>query len=143
MLQPDIYEKQTSLDRVELTDEFLKACEMAVLLCSLSLNLLDVTEVGDPGLRGTEPDLSARPQLGALFERADAQPIGLCVMGRSGVDRGAAIGTERVCTLITALGRLDVDLGLTRSKLQIPMAKIGTSRNLNTVAKLVEMSSRS
>src|ERR1700692_2786573 len=93
---------------------YTRASASNPLLRSLSLNLLDVTEVGDPGLRGTEPDLSARPQLGALFERPDAQPIGLCVMGRSGVDRGAAIGTERVCALITALGRLDVDLGLTR-----------------------------
>jgi uncharacterized protein (DUF1697 family) len=33
--------------------------------------------------------------------------------------------------------------GMGQSKLQIPMAKIGTSRNLNTVAKLVEMTSRS
>jgi uncharacterized protein (DUF1697 family) len=33
--------------------------------------------------------------------------------------------------------------GMGKSKLQIPAAKLGTSRNLNTVAKLVEMSSRS
>jgi uncharacterized protein (DUF1697 family) len=33
--------------------------------------------------------------------------------------------------------------GMGKSKLQIPEAKFGTSRNLNTVAKLVEMSSRS
>jgi uncharacterized protein (DUF1697 family) len=33
--------------------------------------------------------------------------------------------------------------GMGQSKLQIPVAKLGTSRNLNTVAKLVEMSSRS
>jgi uncharacterized protein (DUF1697 family) len=32
--------------------------------------------------------------------------------------------------------------GMGKSKLQIPAAKLGTSRNLNTVAKLVEMSSR-
>jgi len=32
--------------------------------------------------------------------------------------------------------------GMGKSKLQIPEAKLGTSRNLNTVAKLVEMSSR-
>lgn len=31
--------------------------------------------------------------------------------------------------------------GMGQSKLQIPAAKLGTSRNLNTVAKLVEMSS--
>jgi len=33
--------------------------------------------------------------------------------------------------------------GMGQSKLQIPAARFGTSRNLNTVAKLVEMSSRS
>jgi uncharacterized protein (DUF1697 family) len=33
--------------------------------------------------------------------------------------------------------------GMGKSKLRIPAAKLGTSRNLNTVAKLVEMSSRS
>jgi uncharacterized protein (DUF1697 family) len=33
--------------------------------------------------------------------------------------------------------------GMGQSKLQIPAARLGTSRNLNTVAKLVEMSSRS
>jgi uncharacterized protein (DUF1697 family) len=32
--------------------------------------------------------------------------------------------------------------GMGQSKLQIPMAKFGTARNMNTVAKLVEMSSR-
>ena len=32
--------------------------------------------------------------------------------------------------------------GVGKSRLQIPAAKLGTSRNLNTVAKLVEMSSR-
>jgi uncharacterized protein (DUF1697 family) len=32
--------------------------------------------------------------------------------------------------------------GMGQSKLQIPAARLGTSRNLNTVAKLVEMSSR-
>ena len=32
--------------------------------------------------------------------------------------------------------------GAGQSRLQIPAAKLGTSRNLNTVAKLVEMSSR-
>jgi uncharacterized protein (DUF1697 family) len=32
--------------------------------------------------------------------------------------------------------------GMGKSKLQIPEAKLGTSRNLNTVAKLVDMSSR-
>ena len=34
-------------------------------------------------------------------------------------------------------------IGMGKSKLQIPAAKLGTSRNLNTVAKLVEISSRS
>jgi uncharacterized protein (DUF1697 family) len=34
-------------------------------------------------------------------------------------------------------------MGMGKSKLRIPAAKLGTSRNLNTVAKLVEMSSRS
>lgn len=33
--------------------------------------------------------------------------------------------------------------GMGQSKLQIPAARLGTARNLNTVAKLVEMSSRS
>jgi uncharacterized protein (DUF1697 family) len=33
-------------------------------------------------------------------------------------------------------------MGMGKSKLRIPAAKLGTSRNLNTVAKLVEMSSR-
>jgi uncharacterized protein (DUF1697 family) len=33
--------------------------------------------------------------------------------------------------------------GMGQSKLRIPAASLGTSRNLNTVAKLVEMSSRS
>jgi uncharacterized protein (DUF1697 family) len=33
--------------------------------------------------------------------------------------------------------------GMGQSKLRIPAARLGTSRNLNTVAKLVEMSSRS
>jgi uncharacterized protein (DUF1697 family) len=33
--------------------------------------------------------------------------------------------------------------GMGQSKLQIPAAKVGTSRNMNTVAKLVEISSRS
>jgi uncharacterized protein (DUF1697 family) len=33
--------------------------------------------------------------------------------------------------------------GMGKSKLQVPAAKLGTARNLNTVAKLVEMSSRS
>jgi uncharacterized protein (DUF1697 family) len=32
--------------------------------------------------------------------------------------------------------------GMGQSKLQIPAARLGTARNLNTVAKLVEMSSR-
>jgi uncharacterized protein (DUF1697 family) len=32
--------------------------------------------------------------------------------------------------------------GMGQSKLQIPAARLGTSRNLNTVAKLLEMSSR-
>jgi uncharacterized protein (DUF1697 family) len=32
--------------------------------------------------------------------------------------------------------------GMGKSKLRIPAAKLGTARNLNTVAKLVEMSSR-
>jgi uncharacterized protein (DUF1697 family) len=32
--------------------------------------------------------------------------------------------------------------GMGKSKLQIPAAKLGTARNLNTVARLVEMSSR-
>jgi uncharacterized protein (DUF1697 family) len=33
--------------------------------------------------------------------------------------------------------------GMGQSKLQIPAAKLATARNLNTVAKLVEMSARS
>lgn len=45
------------------------------------------------------------------------------------------------------LGRREIYVyypsGLGQSKLQIPAARIGTSRNLNTVVKLVEMSSRS
>ena len=52
-------------------------------------------------------------------------------------------------------GRVDEDIGLAgreiyvhypsgmgQSKLQIPAAKLGTARNLNTVAKLVELSGR-
>jgi uncharacterized protein (DUF1697 family) len=34
------------------------------------------------------------------------------------------------------------DAGMGRSKLKIPTAKFGTARNMNTVAKLVEMASR-
>jgi uncharacterized protein (DUF1697 family) len=45
------------------------------------------------------------------------------------------------------LGRREIYVyyptGMGKSKLQIPAAKLGTSRNLNTVAKLVEISSRS
>jgi uncharacterized protein (DUF1697 family) len=45
------------------------------------------------------------------------------------------------------LGRREIYVyypsGMGQSKLQIPAARLGTSRNLNTVAKLVEMSSRS
>jgi uncharacterized protein (DUF1697 family) len=44
------------------------------------------------------------------------------------------------------LGRREIYVyypsGMGQSKLQIPAARLGTSRNLNTVAKLVEMSSR-
>jgi uncharacterized protein (DUF1697 family) len=45
------------------------------------------------------------------------------------------------------LGRREIYVyypsGMVQSKLQIPAARLGTSRNLNTVAKLVELSSRS
>jgi uncharacterized protein (DUF1697 family) len=45
------------------------------------------------------------------------------------------------------LGRREIYVyypkGMGKSKLRIPAAKLGTARNLNTVAKLVEMSSRS
>jgi uncharacterized protein (DUF1697 family) len=45
------------------------------------------------------------------------------------------------------LGRREIyvyyPVGMGQSKLQIPAARLGTSRNLNTVAILVEMSSRS
>jgi uncharacterized protein (DUF1697 family) len=45
------------------------------------------------------------------------------------------------------LGRREIYVyypsGMGQSELQIPAARVGTSRNLNTVAKLVEMSSRS
>jgi uncharacterized protein (DUF1697 family) len=44
------------------------------------------------------------------------------------------------------LGRREIYVyypkGMGKSKLRIPAAKLGTARNLNTVAKLVEMSSR-
>jgi uncharacterized protein (DUF1697 family) len=44
------------------------------------------------------------------------------------------------------LGRREIYVyypsGMGQSKLQIPAARLGTSRNLNTIAKLVEMSSR-
>jgi uncharacterized protein (DUF1697 family) len=44
------------------------------------------------------------------------------------------------------LGRREIYVyyptGMGKSKLQIPAAKLGTARNLNTVAKLVQMSSR-
>ena len=44
------------------------------------------------------------------------------------------------------LGRREIYVyypsGMGQSKLQIPAARLGTSRNMNTVAKLVEMSSR-
>lgn len=45
------------------------------------------------------------------------------------------------------LGRREIYVyypsGMGQSKLQIPAARLGTSRNMNTVAKLVELSSRS
>jgi len=44
------------------------------------------------------------------------------------------------------LGRRDIYVyypsGMGQSKLRIPAARLGTARNLNTVAKLVEMSAR-
>jgi hypothetical protein len=52
---------------------------------SLSLDLRHALNVGNPRLRGTEPDLPTWPQLGALFERADTERVGLCILRRSGV----------------------------------------------------------
>lgn len=83
---------------------------------SLSLDLLDFADIGDPGLRRTEPDLPTWVQLGALFEGADAQPVGLGILGGGGVDRGATIGAERMGAFIAAFGGLDIDLGSPRQQ---------------------------
>src|SRR5271163_1774166 len=78
---------------------------------SLSLDLFNISKVGDPGLGGTEPDLPAGLKLRALFEGSDTQCTGGGVMWRRGIDGRAAIRAEGVSAFVAAFGDLDINLG--------------------------------
>ena len=54
--------------------------------------------------------MPARPQLRALLERADAQTISLCVMGRGSINWCSAVREERMGTFIAFFGGFDIDL---------------------------------
>src|SRR5690606_10286945 len=66
--------------------------------------------------RGLAPDLPCRLERAALLEATHAQRVERRIADSRRIHGCAAIGTERVCAPRSALGRLDVDLGLTAAE---------------------------
>src|SRR5207248_604246 len=81
-------------------------------MSSLTLRLLDRSQVHGPGQRRTAPDLPHRwSELRTLIDPANTQPI--CRWAwfwRGGVDRRAAFWAEAVSAFVPALSDLEVRL---------------------------------
>src|SRR4030095_3651541 len=80
--------------------------------------LLRRAQVSHPVKGGPAPSLCLGPQLGTLTDRSNPQAIYLRVSRGRRIDRCAAFRAERLCTLVTAFGGFDVNLGLPGLKLQ-------------------------
>jgi uncharacterized protein (DUF1697 family) len=75
------------------------------------------------------------PQRTYAFFLREKPPAGVADDARGRVDEEIRLGAREIYVYYPS--------GMGQSKLRIPAAKLGTARNLNTVAKLVELSTRS